>query len=256
MIKTRFLTLPLRCGRIFDRSGNAIREKDLPLAIHDVGKLVKFVEGNFANKNIDIAVTDASLCNEPGHSLSLRSNLFELLTLFRDRSSEDDLRVFYFAGHGSTVDGELYLIPPDYKQGLLAETAIPLSLVMKAIQSSKGQTVVILDCCRQNSQIEVFPSLQNFSVLLDSNTHVLLGCSQGQACHEIEAPRIKGGVFTHSLLQCFSECTRDDSLQDIYSRLISLQADLMQELVGNRTQKAQLYSLSASDFFPATLYSR
>ncbi|MGX9354987.1 caspase family protein [Roseobacteraceae bacterium S113] len=244
----------VECGRINDRSGNAMPEKDLPLAIHDVVKLVRFAEGKFNDRNIDIAVTDASLCKEPGHSLSLRSNLFELLVQFRDRSLEDDLRVFYFAGHGTTEDGELYLIPPDYKQGLTKETAIPLSTVMKAIQSSKGQTLVVLDCCRQNSQIEVFPSLQNFSVFLDTNTHVLLGCSQGQACHEIEAPRIKGGIFTHSLLQCLSECSVNDSLSDIYERLICLQGELMKELVGNRTQKAQIYSLSADVFFPAKLY--
>lgn len=59
---------------------------------------------------------------------------------------EDDLFVFYFAGHGFLRDSELNLITAEYYQGAFCSSITASSLLNK-IQSLKCRSVVLLDAC-------------------------------------------------------------------------------------------------------------
>ncbi len=72
---------------------------------------------------------------------------------FSDLSSDADVAVVYYAGHGIEVDGTNYLVPADAR--LLSDfdiedETISLDRVLKALEPAKRLRLVILDACREN----------------------------------------------------------------------------------------------------------
>jgi tetratricopeptide (TPR) repeat protein len=130
------------------------------------GRRVALVIGNSAYKNV------AALSNPQRDAetiaASLRAIGFESVTLANDVTHEkliDSLRVFaseaenadwamvYYAGHGIEVAGVNYLVPVDARLAVdrdIEYEAIPLSQVLKAINTAKKIKLVMLDACRNN----------------------------------------------------------------------------------------------------------
>ncbi len=80
-----------------------------------------------------------------------RDRLVAALQAVRDKAEEDDRLVFFFAGHGVERDGQQYLYTADTRPDLLAETALPMPLVAKALEGIKARQVLfIVDACRND----------------------------------------------------------------------------------------------------------
>ena len=72
---------------------------------------------------------------------------------FVGRLDGADLALFYYAGHGLQVDGENYLAPVDARlasQVDLEFEAVPMNLILTAMERSTRVNVVLLDACRDN----------------------------------------------------------------------------------------------------------
>ncbi|HEV7306450.1 caspase domain-containing protein [Ensifer sp.] len=72
---------------------------------------------------------------------------------FVGRLDGADLALFYYAGHGLQVDGENYLAPVDAKLGSQVDLefeAVPMNLILTAMERSTRVNVVLLDACRDN----------------------------------------------------------------------------------------------------------
>lgn len=71
----------------------------------------------------------------------------------RSRVAGSDIAIVYYAGHGIEVDNQNFLIPVDAAlktDGDVEFEAIPLDLVMRAVESAKQLRLVIVDACRNN----------------------------------------------------------------------------------------------------------
>ena len=72
---------------------------------------------------------------------------------FSGRTSDADVAVVFYAGHGMEVDDRNYLIPTDAElktdQDIQYE-AIPLAHILDVVQSARQLRVEILDACRDN----------------------------------------------------------------------------------------------------------
>jgi uncharacterized caspase-like protein len=75
------------------------------------------------------------------------------LRAFAGEAAKSDWAVVYYSGHGMEVLGTNYLIPVDAKlasdRDAQAE-AVPLDLVMSAVNGAKHLKLVLLDACRNN----------------------------------------------------------------------------------------------------------
>jgi hypothetical protein len=72
---------------------------------------------------------------------------------FTDAARDADIAVVYFAGHGIEVNGSNYLLPVDAKLASdfdVADEALSLDRVMRAVEPAKGLRVVIVDASRDN----------------------------------------------------------------------------------------------------------
>ena len=72
---------------------------------------------------------------------------------FEDASSDSDIAVVYFAGHGIEIHGTNYVIPVDAKLASdrdADDEAITLDRLVESVDGAKRLRVIILDACRDN----------------------------------------------------------------------------------------------------------
>jgi uncharacterized caspase-like protein len=72
---------------------------------------------------------------------------------FVDKSTDADVAVVYFAGHGIEVDGVNYLIPTDAvldRDRDIYDEGLPLERVLVSVEPARKLRLVILDACRDN----------------------------------------------------------------------------------------------------------
>ena len=129
-------------------------------------KRVALVLGNSAYQNVpplanpvnDAALMADTLKRAGFDVVDSRQNLSALETRrvlrdFADKSTNADIAVIYYAGHGIEIDGNNYLIPVDAKlerDNDVYDEAFSLDRVLVAVESAKKLRLVILDACRDN----------------------------------------------------------------------------------------------------------
>jgi len=129
-------------------------------------KRVALVLGNSAYQNVPPLanpVNDAALMadtfKKAGFDLvELKQNLTvqetrRVLRDFTDKTSDADIAVIYYAGHGIEVDGSNYLIPVDAKlerDSDVYDEAFSLDRILATVEPAKRLRLVILDACRDN----------------------------------------------------------------------------------------------------------
>lgn len=93
-----------------------------------------------------------------GFTVLLRENagyaaMVDTMREFLDRSTDAEVRLVYFAGHGAQFDGKNYLIPVDatlqHDRELMTKAANATELAAKLAQNKSGVNIMILDACRE-----------------------------------------------------------------------------------------------------------
>ena len=138
-----------------------------------------------------------------------RAGIFRgLATLRAQLTGSEDLVVIHFAGHGSLVDGELYLLPYDVdardavgiKSSAVAIVALKAELMRLA---EHGRVLVLLDACYSGSASldghDTMVGTEALSrALVAANVTVLTSSSADETSRE--SPAWGHGAFTKALL--------------------------------------------------------
>jgi len=144
-----------------------------------------------------------------------RINVVTALQRIRDLARPGDQVVCFYAGHGLEHEGRQYLLTADTRRDLLADTALPMSLVNRALTGLQASAVVFLiDACRNapdaaRGEADVTLSeglarglrpqvLARPEAPKPELTATLLSCSTGQRAWE--DPERGHGAFTTVLL--------------------------------------------------------
>ena len=81
------------------------------------------------------------------------SEMRDLIRAFSEQAEGADLALFFYAGHGLQVAGNNYLLPVDAaleRERDLDFAAIDLQLVLRQLEESAKNSVILLDACRDN----------------------------------------------------------------------------------------------------------
>lgn len=126
-------------------------------------------------------------------------NMFlQLRRLLADeRLDAGDLFVFYFAGHGVSVNGRDYLLPNDAALETVADVGLDVEQVVAELAGAGLDNVLfIVDGCRSGAANPF--GAQLWELAEQANLAVVLSCAPG--AQSFEDRRLGGGVFTHFLL--------------------------------------------------------
>lgn len=175
--------------------------------------------GKFSGENIFLLTSDST---EESKKPNL-TNIVYRLEWLRQVVGPGDTLVFYFAGHGVSMDSETYLLTEDSDQrskGTLMASSLRGSVLNQLLKSAGAQnTLVLLDACRNDPTAGrgdqantlspalarglVFKPLPAAAVGLERHTATIFACSEGERSWEWGDK--KQGFFTYFLAQAFRE---------------------------------------------------
>ena len=140
------------------------------------------------------------LLNEGATEFAIENALFNFL----QRPAPGDVVYVFFAGHGmpeQALDrGPQYLLPYDASVGQFAATAIQMSRIQDALQSTRADVILFVDACRSGGVPSFNASLME-SAQLTGASSVIVAAGSGEGALEDDSFGGGHGVFTHSLLE-------------------------------------------------------
>lgn len=139
-----------------------------------------------------------------------RDGILNKVAELKDKISVNDVFIFYYAGHGSMVDGSFYLVSTNasrlYDNSKINEYAIAASELQQAMLDIKAlKQLIVMDACQSGGSVEVLaqrgvPEEKAIAQLSrSSGIHVMAAAGSEQYATEFES--LGHGLFTYALLE-------------------------------------------------------
>lgn len=150
------------------------------------------------------------------------SEMDQALKRFKKSLANNDVGLFYFAGHGMQIDGDNYLTAIDTDNAGEDEakySSLPLNRVIDVMENAPTSTsIVILDACRDNPFDRAWTrsaSVRGLApVYAPRGTLIAYSTSPGQVASD---GRGRNGAYTAALLQHI--LTPDCSIENMFKRV-------------------------------------
>ncbi|SFP87867.1 Uncharacterized protein, contains caspase domain [Mesorhizobium sp. NFR06] len=135
-------------------AGQAAAEKRVALVIGNSAYQHAVQLANPENDSADMNAKLQSLGFEvvSGQDLDL-AGMRRTVRQFLDKLDGADMALFFYAGHGLQVNGNNYMVPVDAKLSSYNDLdfeALPMDLVLSAMERSTKVNLIFLDACRDN----------------------------------------------------------------------------------------------------------
>lgn len=141
--------------------------------------------------------------NQPDERRPTRANILKFLNTFVGLAGSSDTVLVYFAGHGTTENDQLYLLPSDTALSMLGDTAIPFERIKALVEASPAQRkVLILDACHSGAGRSLNRMTEGVGKQFDEASRgmvVLASCGPDEVSREM--PDTGHGAFTYFLLE-------------------------------------------------------
>jgi uncharacterized caspase-like protein len=159
----------------------------------------------FCENSVHLFLNDTEL--QDSVKKPIRSEIMSAIKNVCDEAGEDDLILFYFAGHGTEISEKPYLLTSDTKMNVVKETAIDIEELNEMLKQSKSKFILrIFDACRT-------PYSSNARGLLSRMTNAfhsaiftqpagwatISSCSSGEFAYETE--EYEQGIFSYYLCE-------------------------------------------------------
>jgi WD40 repeat protein len=204
---------------------------------------------------------------------ALKTNIFSALEDIKSKSLEQDILIFYYAGHGVMSEGvdkakEFFIVPHDVthlygKDELLFEKAISATELKSITQRINAQKqVFILDACQSSGALEAMENRtrgvaeEKAIAQLARSTGTFWIASTGTDQFASEFDKLGHGIFTYTLLDGLNGAADADKDQKLTVRELSVYIEnkvpeLSEQLKGT-AQFPSAYSFGND--FPIVVY--
>ena len=203
------------------------------------------------------------------HSLydadATKKNILDTLNKLESQINQNDVFLFFYAGHGSLVDNRFFFITTEctrlYDLSSLNKEGLEASLLQEKLKNIKAlKQVIIMDACQSGGSVELLAergSLEEKAIAQLSRSagiHVLASAGSEQNSKELK--ELGHGLFTYVLLQALSgqaDGVPHDGKITVYE-LKSYLDDQVPALNQQYSGKAQYpYTFSRGHDFPLVL---
>ena len=124
--------------------------------------------------------------------------------------SQEDVLIFYYAGHGSMVDNKFYFIPTEssrlYDASSLHKDAIEANLLQQKFRDIKAlKQLIIMDACQSGASVELLAARgameEKAIAQLARSAGIHVMASAGSEQFATEFASLGHGLFTHVLIE-------------------------------------------------------
>ena len=208
------------CGSGPEVGGATPSDAGAPPARAASGRRVALVVGNDAytgqsqlyNAVNDARAVAAALGEESvGFSVTTledatRAELTSALASFTRSLREDDVALFYFAGHGVQVDGVNYLLPVDHAgqtEEAVRLDALSAASVEEMLRPARV-AMLVFDACRNNPYRGVRGGT-GLAPMEARGTLIAYAAGAGEVAADAAAPGVANGLFTSKFVEALEE---------------------------------------------------
>jgi hypothetical protein len=181
---------------------------------------LRFTKNDAVRLNKTLLNNDVGFCEDSVHLFlndtelqdsikkPTRSEIISAIQSVCDEAGEDDLILFYFAGHGTEISEKPYLLTSDTKMNVVKETAIDIEELNEMFKKSKSKFILrIFDACRNSysSNARGFASqmmtdaFHNAIFTQPVGWATISSCSSGEFAYETE--EYEQGIFSYFLCE-------------------------------------------------------
>lgn len=180
---------------------------DLNYAYEDAEAFLKLVKTK--GKKLFNKTQVYSLFNED----ATKENMLAMLDEIAANARPQDVFFFYYAGHGSMVEGDFYFIPTEnirlYDFDLLTNEAVNAATLQKKFANiSALKQLVVLDACQSGGSTELLAvrgaSEEKAMAQLSRSSGVHVLAASGSEQFATEFAELGHGLFTYVLLEALS----------------------------------------------------
>ncbi|HZB12662.1 MAG TPA: caspase family protein, partial [Chryseolinea sp.] len=165
------------------------------------GKLVNAKSGQLF-KNVELH----TLYDKDATRQKILNKLDELST----KVSQEDVLIFYYAGHGSIIDNKFYFIPTEssrlYDASSLHREAIEATVVQEKLKNIKAlKQLIVMDACQSGGSVELLATRgaqeEKAIAQLSRSAGIHVMASAGSEQFATEFSSLGHGLFTHVLIK-------------------------------------------------------
>lgn len=126
------------------------------------------------------------------------------------KSTQYDTILFYFAGHGTVLGDDAFLLLPNSVPGDEINTALSLSKINTILKTAKGSSFKIVDACHSGLDVRGDIDAGFVSKLLDKSWATLASCSEKESSY----PDVKKeqGIFTYYISESIKKWKKETEI--------------------------------------------
>lgn len=194
-----------------------------------------------------------------------RQKILATLDDFSSKISQEDVFIFYYAGHGSMVDDKFYFIPTEssrlYDESSLNKEAIEASILQEKFKHLNAlKQLIVMDACQSGGSVELLAtrgaSEEKAIAQLSRSAGIHVMASAGSEQFATEFAELGHGLFTYVLMKALqgeADGAPKDGKVTIYE-LKSYIDDQVPEMTRKLKGKPQYpYTFSRGQDFPVVM---
>ena len=194
-----------------------------------------------------------------------KEKILSTLDELKDKVHQEDVFIFYYAGHGSMVDNQFYFIPTEtlrlYEASTLNKEAIEAGVLQEKFKHIKAlKQLIIMDACQSGGSVELLAnrgaSEEKAIAQLSRSAGIHVMASAGSEQFAAEFTSLGHGLFTYVLIRALSgeaDGAPKDGKVTIYE-LKSFIDDQVPEMTRKLKGKPQYpYTFSRGQDFPVVI---
>jgi WD40 repeat protein len=194
-----------------------------------------------------------------------RANILKTLDGLANQIHQEDVFIFYYAGHGSMVEDQFFFIPSEssrlYDLSSLKKEAIEAGVLQEKFKNIKAlKQLIIMDACQSGGSVEILANRgaaeEKAIAQLSRSAGIHVMASAGSEQFAAEFAELGHGIFTYLLikgLQGEADGAPKDGKVTIYE-LKSFLDDQVPELTRKLNGKPQYpYTFSRGQDFPVVI---
>jgi WD40 repeat protein len=194
-----------------------------------------------------------------------RVNILKKLDELAGKIHQEDVFIFYYAGHGSMVDNQFFFIPTEssrlYDLSALQKEAIEASVLQDKLKNIKAlKQLIVMDACQSGASVELLATRgaaeEKAIAQLSRSAGIHVMASAGSEQFATEFAELGHGLFTYLLIKALqgdADGAPKDGKVTIYE-LKSYLDDQVPEMTQKLKGKPQYpYTFSRGQDFPVVI---